>query len=693
MTKEEARQEVAELVARYQSLDERSIRTYSEADTRRTFIEPLFEALGWDVSGREEVTEEESVSRKRVDYAFRLQGIPKFFLEAKSLKADLENPEYAKQAINYAYHKGATWAVLTDFEGLKVFNAEWREPVVSRSLFFELKYDEYLNRLDWLWLLSRPACEQNLLDNKALELFKKTKKTPVGQQLFSDLVSWRGILSKYLSVYNKKYPSHLIDEAVQRILDRLIFIRTCEDREIEPPILRPLLRQWENGAQKNLIQELRHIWRDFDEGYDSRLFLPHLADKLECEPTPFREVISGLYATRDGSIEYDFNAIDADVLGGVYEQYLEHLIKRAGKEVEVIPARGKRKAQGIYYTPKFVVRYIVENTLGPALEGKPLNEVRKTRILDLACGSGSFLVEALDYLGKHWKQQKWLPQSSAEADVKQRDFFDYVTRFQFLTQNLYGVDLDAQAVEIAQLNLLLKVVNQSQRLPDLTSSIRQGNSLISGTEEELRGYFGENWQEKKPFNWEQEFKDIMAQGGFDVVIGNPPYVTLRGKQDMGVSHTDVRYLLDNYPWSAEYKVNSFALFIEAAIRKLKDGGWFGFIIPSTILTNKYLKRIREYMLKSCEVKKIVDLGGEVFQGGIADTIILVLRKQKDAKLRRRNYIQIIHSIEDFATERYSSHHVLQQSYEEATDFVFNIYLDETIQKLVTKIKSFSDNLG
>jgi len=344
ITQEEARQEIGKLVAKYQSLTAAAIKKYTEADTRRVFILPLFSALGWDVSSREEVTEEEGISRKRVDYAFRLRGIPKFFLEAKSLKADLDNPEYAKQAINYAYHKGTTWAVLSDFEGLKVFNAEWKEPIVSRSLFFELSYDEYLSRFDWLWLLSREAFEQSLLDQKALELFKKTKKTPVGQQLFSDLVSWRGLLDRYLSAYNKKYPGRLIDESVQRILDRLIFIRTCEDREIEPPILRPLLREWQNGAHKNLVQQLKHVWRDFDQGYDSRLFLPHLADELECDPTPFAEIIEGLYATKDRSIEYNFNAIDADVLGGIYEQYLEHLINRAGKEIAVIPERGKRKA-------------------------------------------------------------------------------------------------------------------------------------------------------------------------------------------------------------------------------------------------------------------------------------------------------------------------------------------------------------
>jgi type I restriction-modification system DNA methylase subunit len=624
--KEKARQEIAKLVEKYKALPIASKKKYTEADTKTVFIERLFSALGWDVYGGEEVTQEQKASRGRVDYAFRLRGIPKFFLEAKPLKADLDNSEYAKQVINYAWHKDVTWAVLTDFESLKVFNAEWKEPIVSRSQFFELKCDEYLNRFDWLWLLSRPACEQNLLNERALELFKKTKKTPVGQQLFSDLVSWRGLLAKHLSIYNKKYSAYLIDEAVQRILDRLIFIRTCEDRGIEPPILRPHLREWQNGARKNLIQELRHIWRDFDQGYDSRLFQPHLADELECSPTPFEEVISELYATRDGSIQYNFNDIDADVLGGIYEQYLEHLIKKKGKEVEVISGRGKRKAQGIYYTPKFVVRYIVENTLGPALKDKPLSEARKIRILDPACGSGSFLVETLDYLEKYWQQQKWIPQPKAGEDVHQTDFFDYTTKIQFLSENIHGVDLDTQAVEIAQLNLLLKALSQRERLPNLVNRIREGNSLISGTEDELKRYFGKNWQERKPFNWDQRFADIMAEDGFDIIIGNPPYVRIQT-----LPRDEADFYRDHYR-SAFGSFDVYVLFLEQAIKLLKPGGRLGFITSGKFLKADYGKKIQQILHKECTIESIVDLSAhQIFAEATTYPVITVLRKGAEEK--------------------------------------------------------------
>ena len=677
---EEARQEMATLVAKYQNLSEKDVKKYTEADTRRVFILPLFRALGWDVYSRDEVTEEERASRGRVDYAFRIRGIPKFFLEAKALRADLDSPEYAKQVINYAYHKSVTWAVLTDFEGLKVFNAEIKEANVSQARLFELRWNEYLSRFDQLSLLSREAFEQGLLDKEALKWSKRTRKTPVGQQLFSDLVAWRELLHKYLSSYNKSQPPHLIDEAVQRILDRLIFIRTCEDRGLEPPTLRPLVREWHDGARKDLVQELKQIWQGFDSGYNSRLFAHHVADELNCEHTPFVEVIEGLHATRDRSIEYDFNAIDADVLGGIYEQYLEHLLKRSGEEVEITAERRKRKAQGIYYTPKFVVRYIVENTLGRALEGKSLQEARKIRVLDPACGSGSFLVEALSYLERHWQKQKWTQQPKPGEDARQTDFFDYVTKLQFLTENLYGVDLDAQAVEIAQLNLLLRCLNQRALLPDLMNNIRQGNSLVSGTEEELRPYFGNAWQEKKPFDWKQEFNKAMGEGGFDVVIGNPPY---------GIVFDDPTktYLEEEYP---TFKRNNdlFVAFIQKAIQLLKNGGLFSFIVPNTFLIGPYFDGIKEYMLEHTKIVKRLDFGiHQVFPEPNVFNAILVLQKEKDANGRNANIVEYIDALAADITQPQNLQVETRSQYE-LSDLRW-----QSIHKIVAKVSKLEPKLG
>lgn len=451
MEKADAKQEVAHLVSKLDGLTKREFKRYDEANTKKDFILPLFRALGWATEDRQEVTAEDKVSRRRVDYAFRIEGIPKFFLEAKPLKADLDNPEYAWQAINYAWTKGVTWAVLTDFEGLRVYNAEWKGPSLLYNLFKDIPYTGYVERFDELWLLSRQSFEKSLLDIEAEKVAKKGKREPVGKELFDDLIVWRQRLYKQLRGWNKGYSEAQIDEAVQRILDRLIFIRTAEDRELEERVLLPAVREWrENGHRKELDKALVRIFREFDKEYDSELFeTGHFCEKLACDSNTYALVIEGLYGMRDEVPTYNFDAIDVDVLGGIYEQYLSY---RQGLPEEVEEAkRARRKKRGIYYTPKFVVQYIVENTVGRLLQERSHDEIRKLRILDPACGSGSFLIEAFEMLARYHQE---LRGGVGEALVVSRkregtspsptdlEYDEFLERLRILRDNIYGVDLD-----------------------------------------------------------------------------------------------------------------------------------------------------------------------------------------------------------------------------------------------------------
>jgi len=601
-----------------------------------------------------EVSPEERVSRGYVDFSFRLRGTPRFFLETKKIPENLEDPRWARQAINYAWLKGVTWAVLTDFEGLKVFNAEWQETIPARAIFKDLYWDEYVDRFDDLWLLSRPAMEEGALDHAAEAVGKKAKKTPVSRQLFADLTEWRRELFRHLRPYNPTWSIEQIDEAVQRILDRLIFIRTCEDREIEPCRLRPMLRQWRDQRhRKDLVGQLNLLFREFDQVYDTRLFAPHLCEELTSEPTPFAQIIEGLYQVPGGYGDYDFNAIDADVMGTIYEQYLGHRAQDPeGKQV--VDRRAKRKAQGIYYSPQFVVRYIVGQTLGRLLEERDYEQARQVKVLDMACGSGSFLIEAFDVLDRYLAgvrgQQVPLSRFSGEgpglvlSEVEgvragaAGDMHDFARRMEVLTGNLYGVDLDAQAVEIARLNLLLKAVNQRGRLPELTN-IRQGNSLVSGTPEELEAAFGPDWRDKHSFNWEEQFPQIMTSGGFDVVIGNPPYVSfgLRGSK-RAEKHLD-RYLRDKYPNSAEYKLSTYAIFINRGVQLLREGGYFGFIVPDSFLLGRYFSKLRRYILDTCAIKEVILFAEDFWPSGtVGLPVVLLLQKVSDQERRESNLV-------------------------------------------------------
>lgn len=635
MTKEEARQEVAELVARYQSLDERSIRRYSEADTRRTFIEPLFGALGWDVYSREEVAEEVKAAGGLADYVFKLHDVSQFYLEAKALRAELTKPEYVKQAITYAYNKGITWAVLTDFEGLQVYNAQ------TGRLFINLSYDNYLRDFDDLWLLSRESFLSNALNEKAEKYGALPPRLGVEQRLYNQLRQWREGLSSQLYHYNQNLSFSQIDEVIQRLFNRLIFIRTCEDRGIENRTLLSAVHEWRRiGGKGELIETLRTIFRYFDGYYDSDLFAHHLTDEVFIESATIENILNGLYEIPGGIASYDFSLIDADVLGAVYEQYLGHVatvVKQRAKEaqarmdlglpqeptIKITAKKQRRKEHGIYYTPKFVTSYIVKETVGRFLEERGYNEILNMKILDPACGSGSFLIRAYDELLNYHAYQRGKPVSE----------LDQWERLQILTSNIFGVDLDMQAVEIANLNLLLRSLAKRESLPSLTDNIRQGNSLISGTKEELKGYFGDNWREKKPFNWEQEFKDIMAQGGFDIVIGNPPYVRIQT-----LPRDEADYYREFYQ-SAFGSFDIYILFLEQAIKLLKPGGQLGFITSGKFLKADYGKKIQQILHQECTVESVIDLSAQqVFAEATTYPLIVVLKKGAEAKSLNYTFI-------------------------------------------------------
>jgi len=262
------------------------------------------------------------------------------------------------------------------------------------------------------------------------------------------------------------------------------------------------------------------------------------------------------------------------------------------------------------------VRYIVANTLGRLLEERTYNEVRQLKVLDPACGSGSFLIEAFDVLDKYHQRVR--------GDY---DEFDFFRRAEILTSNIYGVDLDAQAVEIARLNLLLKTLSRRARLPDLANNIRQGNSLISGTPEELREYFGENWEEKKPFNWEEEFPQIMASGGFDVVIGNPPYVRIQT-----LDKDEVAFYNDHYE-AATGNYDIYTLFVERGLKLLRPGGVFGMILPNKFMQARYGKGLRKLLSDAKAVWKVVNFeDAQVFEEATTYTCLLFLQKAPSSKV-------------------------------------------------------------
>lgn len=628
----EAKQEVAKLVAKYESLPTRTLNRYDEENTKKDFVLPLFRHLGWEVDNLTEVAAEEKASSGRVDYAFKLGGVSRFYVEVKPLREDLSNrTDWAKQAITYAENKGVTWAILTNFKQLMLFNAEWDEPNLDRARFLNLTCHDYEADFAKLWWLSKKSTEEGILNEEARKVGALKPKLPVEKSLYNRLLNWRTELFNQIYRYQKDKGVSLrqTDELIQQFINRLIFIRNAEDRGIEENKLRAALYQWRSGGREGeLIDQIRDIFRNFASVYDSDLFpLLDAWDSVFVESVTLERIIDGLYERPTRLAGYDFAAIDADVLGAVYEQYLGYVAQVAQEQAkreaaqarllgfeepvfELEAKRLKRKQQGIYYTPKFVVDYIVRETVGRFLKERNHNEIVNIKILDPACGSGSFLIRAYDELLNYHAYQKG--KVSAELDQWERR--------RILTGNIFGVDLDRQAVEIARLNLLLRSLSRQETLPSLADSIRQGNSLISGSEEELRSYFGDAWQDKKPFNWGTEFKNIMDNGGFDVVIGNPPYVGFHG-------FAEEKPYLKSVFQSAQGRFDLYLPFIEKGIQILKQGGLLGFICPTNFMKRQHGQGLRKFLQMNCKILKIVDFEHyPVFEEALNYTGIFIFEK-------------------------------------------------------------------
>jgi len=620
ITKDEAKQKVAKLVADYTALTPAEAKKYHEAKTKQGFVQPLFRSLGWDFDNVNEVAPEESASKGRVDYAFKIKRVSRFYLETKHLKADLNNAEYIKQAVTYAYNKGVTWAGLTSFDRLRLFNAQ------SGQAFLNLTCQDYIDDFDRLWLLSKESIEAGKLDKEAQKVGVLPPPQPVERRLFVQVKNWREEIFTQLLLYNKELNLPQIDEVIQRLFNRLLFIRTCEDRGIEEKTLLAAVHQWKSSGHKpELIERLRGVFHRFDGYYNSDLFAHHIADKVFVEASTLENIIGGLYEVPGGVASYDFSVMDADVLGAVYEQYLGHVANIAkqrvkerqgqfdlGLNVSLEAKKEKRKEQGIYYTPKWVTDYIVKHTVGRFLAEHNHDENMRIKVVDPACGSGSFLIRAYDELLNY----------HAAASGKLVSQLDQWDRLPVLNRNIFGVDLDGQAVEIARLNLLLRSLARREILPSLADNIRRGNSLISGTESELEKYFGKSWKEKRPFDWQYEFAPAVQGGDFDVVIGNPPYIRIQT-----LPRDEADYYRDHFV-SASGSFDIYVLFLENGIELLKPGGRLGFICSSKFLKSQYGAGILKLIKEKCTVENIVDLSSQtVFAEATTYPAIVILKKE------------------------------------------------------------------
>jgi REP element-mobilizing transposase RayT len=507
---------------------------HGETNIRSNYIDVLFEALGWDMKSHYEVDREfsqkDTSGTKKVDYAFKLNGKTKFFIEAKEASVDLVNNKDAiHQAKRYAYSTNgkAPIVILTDFEEFRVFNV-MKAPVYdnpNRELLpkYSMVYTDYINNWDLLWdTFSKPAVGNGSLDALRGKLDKNTKTMDV--DFLEQITGWRETLARNIAIRNKELKVEELNEAVQRILDRFLFIRNLEDREIEPENLLLEKTKSADGIYKSIIP----IFTNLDNVYNGLMFKKHFSEDLIIDDKTLKDIIKNMCYPIS---PFQFDVIEPEILGRIYEKFLGSKIRLTeNHQAKVEEKIEVRKAGGVYYTPEYIVNYIVENTVGKKIEGLTPEEIKKIKIVDPACGSGSFLLGAYSYILAY--HEKWYLAHKTDKSYK-NDF--YITkggelkvnldkRGDILRNNLFGVDIDQEATEVAIMSLYLKMLDdgfdkgakdlffiKGHVLPDMTNNIKCGNSLIGSDYFDGRLEFThDEFIKIKPFDWDKEFADIFS---------------------------------------------------------------------------------------------------------------------------------------------------------------------------------------
>ncbi|MBI4005305.1 MAG: N-6 DNA methylase [Gammaproteobacteria bacterium] len=649
--------EVLELIERFdQHVDDYRAGKYNETQLRRDFLDPFFGFLGWDVDNSQglaetyrDVIHEDAIKvgsyTKAPDYSFRIGGTRKFFVEAKKPSIDIKGePGPAFQLRRYAWSAKLPLSILTDFEELAIYDCRIR-PVktdkASTARIHYWTYKDYPEKWDEIAsIFSKDAVLKGSFDRYAATAKGKKGTAEVDSAFLDEIESWRKLLAKNIALRNAELTQRALNYAVQQTIDRIIFLRICEDRGIENY---GQLQALQNGT--NIYARLKEIYHRADERYNSGLFhfytepdraeTPDLITlNLEIDDKALKEVFQNLYYPDS---PYEFSVLGVDILGSVYERFLGKVIHlTAGHHAKIEEKPEVKKAGGVYYTPTYIVDYIVQHTVGKLVEGKTPKQVEKLHILDPACGSGSFLIGAYQYL-LDW-HLKWYIEDSADKHAKGKNPKLYhagsmvwrltiTERKRILTNNIYGVDIDSQAVEVTKLSLLLKllegkhqlVLYNQRLLPDLGNNIKCGNSLI-GTDfyetSQLDFLDDENHMHINAFGWEKEFPEIMQAGGFDAVIGNPPWGASFMEQEL-------EYFRSCYSRVIERMIDSYIYFIDRAIQIAKKEGSIGFIVPSTILNQVDARSVRELLLNR-GLTAVISLGQGIFGVEVLNTSTILI---------------------------------------------------------------------
>jgi len=677
--KEKAPNIIKDLVERFERhLSSYESQGYNEAQLRQEFINLFFEALGWDVYNKNgaapsyrDVIHEDAIKMgggvKAPDYCFTLSGRRMFFVETKKPSVDITKDTHpAYQLRRYSWSAELPLSILTNFEEFAIYESRQKpkqgdKTNIERTLL--INYKDYIEKWDQIAnVFSKKAILQGSFD-RYIELAKKKRGTQeVDDEFLKEIEGWREELASNIAIRNTQLSVRELNDAVQKTIDRIIFLRMCEDRGIEQ--YGQLLSLLE---LENIYPHLSKIYEKADEKYNSGLFhfkkerdrstLPdEITLKLTIDDKVLKDIIKHIYYPES---PYEFSVLRPEILGNVYEQFLGKVIRLTESHRAKVEEKPEvKKAGGVYYTPEYIVNYIVKNTVGKLCEGKTPKQIEKLHILDPACGSGSFLLGAYSYLLTYhliYYTNKKNPKSYKEQIYQRKDgqwFLTIKEKKRILLNNIYGVDIDSQAVEVTKLSLLLKVLEGESKdvyekqqklwrervLPDLGDNIKCGNSLIGpDIYNSIQTELFENGEMYRinAFDWNTEFKEIMDNGGFDAIIGNPPYIRIQAMKEW--APLEVEFYKKRYTSATKGNYDIYVVFVEKGTKLLNDGGTLGFILPHKFFNAKYGEPLRELLIKGKNLSKIIHFGDlQIFTGSTTYTCLLFLDKKDKNKFEFNN---------------------------------------------------------
>ena len=739
------------LVAQAQARD---IYGLSEMHIQSSYVVKVFEMLGWNDGGMSQGARQDVATGKVPDILLKdANGWTMMVVECKeagnSNKLDgyygsgKSKKTFAQQLVNYCKAEGVYWGVLTNFIEWRLYTVKFGQIYQNKKYAFhdllwpgadKSGYIDLLSKegLDFLNAFKRhPLCKaQGLISQD--KIYYPEEKT-IREDFFLMLKGWREALRSELWTKNNHLlpDKEKIDLYAQKILDRMIFIDVCHDKRIIGPNAHDSILY----TKRQVYDELKKWFATMDERFNTDLFeTDKYIEGFEISNEVLAPIVSELASV-------DFSRLPVNIIGDVYEDYLGEMLrggKKQGIKVREDKARFKRKSQGIYYTPEYIVDYIVSNTVGELLDKtSTAEEIKKIKVLDPACGSGSFLINAFD---KFYAAYKKAAPEKKDFDIKKT----------ILQNNLYGVDLDERAVEICKLNLMLKALDKHKwdelkgrkLLPSLHLNIRHGNSLISGkslapkeqlimfnvyevdrdvlnllklhkqyykasedkekhklwigiqeAEEGLNRRLNGNLTEyfskpddQQPLNFEVAFPEVFAQGGFDAVIGNPPWVQSKFMDNSFKNYYEHRY------GTARKQYDIFNCFVEKSNEVMKENGKFGFIIPNRWLMNPDYISLRQYLIHKVWISEIVDVGENIFEDVKMPSLLLFYDKSTDEGANAKNTFKIKYDV-DNKISTFKSNHLLQGNIAKDGQYLFSITQNSKLSSIFTKIETISLRYG